>query len=341
MTKNERCRLSFASLIFLLLGTPQPGALAETPNVVWEGSGKSGYLYSVAFSPDGQMVATGDGVPPVYDSCTGTLLYPGEGTVRLWNANDGTLLQSATADQTRVASVAFSPDAQQLASGSSSNLKLWSLPDLASFRALSDYPWNEIRSVAFSPDGRFLAAGLAGNGNAVKVYGSDGTFRTLPFSSWVIALTFSSDSQFLAVANATAIQIYRTSDWQFERVISPQQGPNGPSALAFSPNGETFASSGPTVKLWRISDGTLVRELPAGGQLAFSADGQTLLIAGPPIEFWKVSDGSLLKTYDEPRAFILSVAFSPDNTLFGFTQPTGDTYGSPGIVVVARNPLIP
>lgn len=340
MTKNEHCRLSFASLIFLILGTPQPGA-AETPNVVWEGSGKSGYLYSVAFSPDGQMVGTGDGVPPVYDSCTGTLQYPGEGTIRLWNANDGTLLQSVTADQTQVASVAFSPDGGQLASGSGGNLKLWSLPDLASFRALSDYPWNEIRSVAFSPDGRFLAAGMAGNDNAVKVYGSDGTFLRLPFSSWVITLTFSSDSRFLAVANATAIQIYRTSDWQFERVISPQQGSNGPSALAFSPTGETLASSGPTVKLWRLSDGTLMRELPAAGHLAFSADGQTLLVAGPPIDFWNVSDGSLLKRYDEPRAFILSAALSPDNTLFAFTQPTGDVYGSPGIVVVARNPLIP
>lgn len=338
MTKTGRCSFYFASLTFWLLGTLC--ALAETPNVVWEGSGKSGYVYSLAFSPDGQMVATGDGVPPVYDSCTGTFLYPGEGTVRLWNANDGTLLQSTTAGQTQVVSVAFSPDGQQLASGSGANLKLWSSPDLASFRLLSDYPWNEIRSVAFSPDGRFLAAGMAGNDNAVKVYGSDGTFRTLPFSSWVITLTFSTDSRFLAVAMATAIQIYRTSDWQFERVISPQQGAYGPAALAFSPDGQTLASSGQTVKLWRISDGTLVRELPAGGHLAFSGDGQTLLVAGPPIGFWNVSDGSLLKMYDEPRAFILSVALSPDNTLFAFTQPTGDVYGSPGKVVVAKNPLI-
>ena len=94
------------------------------------------------------------------------------------------------------------------------------------------------------------------------------------------------------------------------------------------------------MKLWRISDGTLVRELPAGGQLAFSADGQALLVAGPPIDFWNVSDGTLLKRYDEPQAFILSAAFSPDNTLFAFTQPTGDLFGSPGKVVVAKNPLM-
>jgi WD40 repeat protein len=87
--------------------------------------------------------------------------------------------------------------------------------------------------VAISPDGQFLAAGTAGNDNAVKVYGADGTFRLLPFSSWVTVIAFSPDSRFLAVANVTAIQIYRTSDWQFERVIFPQQGPNGPSSLPF------------------------------------------------------------------------------------------------------------
>ena len=119
-------------------------------------------------------------------------------------------MQSATTDQSQVASVAFSPSGL-LASGSGGNLKVWSVPDLA-FTLLSDYPWNEIRSVAISPDGQFLAAGMAGNDNAVKVYGADGTFRLLPFSSWVTVIAFSPDSRFLAVANVTAIQIYRTSD---------------------------------------------------------------------------------------------------------------------------------
>src|SRR5215472_9156938 len=99
MTTHERCSVFFTSVI--LLTAQQSSALAEAPNVVWEGSGKSGYLYSVAFSTDGQLVATGDGFPAEYDPDSGTF-SPGEGTVRLWSANDGTLVQSATTDQSQV-----------------------------------------------------------------------------------------------------------------------------------------------------------------------------------------------------------------------------------------------
>ena len=58
-------------------------------------------VYSVAFSPDGQILASGS-----YDN-----------TVRLWRAADGALLR--TLEHTNsVWSVAFSPDGQTLASGS-------------------------------------------------------------------------------------------------------------------------------------------------------------------------------------------------------------------------------
>jgi WD40 repeat protein len=316
-------------LIGVLLGgvaAPPCAAAQGQPDIVWTGQAKSGYLWAVAFSPDGQIVATGDGRDPLYDPCTGELLFPGEGTVRLWNALDGTLLQSRTEDQASVLSLAISPDSLRLASGAV--LKLWDLPDLASFQVLS----GGARSLAFSPDGQLLAAGMGGDSNAVKVFTADGAFlRNLPFSSWVTVVTFSPDSRLLAVGNATAIQIYRTFDWQFERVIFPQHGVNGVSALAFSRDGETLASSGRTTKLWHISDGELVREFDGAGPIAFSPDGQVLLTTGQQISFWNVSDGSLLRMYDR-GALILSVAFSPDNTVFAYAP-------LPGNVVVARNPL--
>jgi len=316
-------------LIGVLLGgiAASPFAAAQgQPDIIWTGQANSGYLWALAFSPDGQMVATADGLDPLYDPCTGELLYPGEGTVRLWNASDGTLLQSRTEDQASVVSVAISPDSLRLASGPV--LKLWNLPDLASFEVLS----GGARSLAFSPDGQLLAVGMGGYNNAVKVFTADGTFlQSLPFSSWVTVVTFSSDSRLLAVGNATAIQIYRTSDWQFERIIFPQHGVNGVSALTFSPDGETLASSGLTTKLWHIPDGELIREFEGVGPIAFSPDGQVLLTTGQQISFWNVSDGSLLRMYDR-GALILSVAFSPDNSAFAYAL-------LPGNVVVARNPL--
>lgn len=54
-------------------------------------------------------------------------------------------------------------------------------------------------------------------------------------------------------------------------------------------------------------------------------------VAGQQISFWNMSDGSLTRMYDR-GALILSVAFSPDNSVFAYAP-------LPGNVVVARNPL--
>ena len=69
-------------------------------------------VYSVAFSPDGQILASGS-----YDN-----------TVRLWRVSDGTLLRILVGHTNLVLSVAFSPDGQTLASGSwDRTVRLWKL----------------------------------------------------------------------------------------------------------------------------------------------------------------------------------------------------------------------
>ena len=58
-------------------------------------------VFSVAFSPDGQTLASGSR----------------DYTVRLWRAADGTLLRTLKGHTEDVYSVAFSPDGKTLASG--------------------------------------------------------------------------------------------------------------------------------------------------------------------------------------------------------------------------------
>lgn len=102
---------------------------------------------SVAFSPDGRLVAAGSL----------------DRIVRVWDAHTGYFLERYEGHHDSVYSVAFSPDGKTLASGSlDKTLKLWDIVGTRSrsrcrstFSAHKDF----VLSVAFSPDGNWLISG--------------------------------------------------------------------------------------------------------------------------------------------------------------------------------------
>src|SRR6266545_675259 len=93
-------------------------------------------------------------------------------------------------------------------------------------------------------------------------------------------------------------------------------------AVAVSPDGQTVASGGDVnfgsgdvnVKLWRVSDGALVRTFVGAETicytLAFSPDGTRLAAGkGYDIEIFRVSSGARLRTLTGHTFSVFSVAF--------------------------------
>jgi serine/threonine-protein kinase len=286
--------------------------------------GSDQHVNSVAVSPDGGTLATGDA----------------DGLAYLWSKGTGKQAHVLPAPGgAKVFAVAFSPDGAIVAAGDShGHTSLWNTATGTLINSIADPGGLAVDSVVFSPRGK-LATGdangttylwnISSGGAAVKRAGT----LPDPAGKGIWALAFSPDGRTLAAGDYAGI----TYLWN---VTSPGQPPPGHftipggeevTAVAFSADGKTLATSSKSgaTYLWNLDSGSysIISEPGTVWGVAFSPDG-TLAIADDDGSTYLRNPATGQQTaLPDPGSGsqgVGAVAFSPD----GKTLAAGDTNGS-------------
>jgi WD40 repeat protein len=270
--------------------------------------GHVGEVSSLAFRPDGKVLASGgrhDNRIKLWDTATGQELLPDEGhtgridalaltpdgrtvlsasvdaTVKSWDAATGRLQSTLVSGDIALYALALSSDGKVLATGGyDGEVKLWDLATRRRLATLKGHP-DRIRSLVFSPDDKVLASG----------------------------------------SRDASVRLWDASNGKERAVLDGRWG--AVTALAFSSDGTTLLSGSmqSEARLWDVATGKR-QESPAGLEtdtvLGFSRDGRFLavqseggLFSEATVSVWDGSAGTRLRGLIGKVGKVTAVAFSP------------------------------
>ena len=291
----------------------------------------TGEITDVAFSPTGPLVATAST----------------DGSIKLWDVRDGSLLRTLIGHTAGVRSLAFSPSGDVLISGSDDrSAKLWNVSDGSLQRDLAPLLESRVVKVEFSPDGALIA--LGGNRCVVELrHASTGILsRTIvpwgcspgnsggPVEYW--GLEFTQDgSQVLTGDGRPCCGGGSIQRWELGDYSAPEFLPTGTLvvrdiALSKDESEIALALVGSS-EIWMLDALTGERKRTLSdhsfrvNDIEYSTDGSLLASASNDarIGIWRAADGVLLDMLEKHRWQVTAVAFSPD----GRTLASGSQNG--------------
>jgi tetratricopeptide (TPR) repeat protein/uncharacterized protein YjiK len=261
------------------------------------------YVRSVAFSPDGRMVASG-------------FLYEG---IKVWEVDSARKVRSFKGHTSSVNSLAFSPNNAWLASASRDRtLKLWDVEGGRELRTIRGHD-SEVRGVAFSPDGEWVAS--ASRDLTVRLWRVLTGREVQSFighNHCVSSVAFSPDGEWIASGSLDkTVRLWEAATGREMQVFEGHL--RAVSSIAFSPDGRFLASGGEDklIKLWDLATGreaqTLTGHRNEVTAITFSPDGELIAAGslGQTVRIWRVASGRVIKTLWYPEISWNIVAFHP------------------------------
>ncbi len=272
--------------------------------------GHEGWIWSVNYSMDGQLIASGSV----------------DGKVKVWDLSSGTESWEVEASSRSIQFVIFSPDNRTLAAaGRDKIIRLIDIESRNVIGSLEDHH-ADVNSLSFSSDGRYLASGS--NDRSVIVWdvaNQSVKHRLDDCGGDVWAVAFAPDDQSIAFGGRNKqIQIWDLSKVESvpDAVSSIAQLNTDVTSLMFSPNGNTLSATigGGAILLFDYGSRELMNELTGHSSDAmstsFSPDSRTLVsgCSDGKIRFWNLATLQRTIAIQGHPQHIHCVRFSPDGS---------------------------
>lgn len=273
--------------------------------------GHQSRLFSVRFSPDGNLLASGGA----------------DGTVQIRNLATGQLIHKFPRQRQSIVQIRFSPDGRQLAAQSVDGAThLWNPITGDHIRPISGFSG----SVCFSPDGTEV---LMGGRSISSMYVCDARTgkRLRQFASTTTNSMFCQDGKKIISFSPVELRDARTG--KLEHTF-----PGRASAIACGPDGNTLAIGeyGGKLSLWDLRTHKKLREYSVektqiGGAalkgIAFRPDGLMLATShhDQTVRLWDVATGNELRRFTLGGK-VHEVAFHPSGRYLATANRNGTVY---------------
>jgi len=282
-------RHSLAALAVLLIA----GAQARTQQLSKGPILKAQGPRTIAFSPDGKLLASGGAVSR-------------RGELKLWDIATGA--EIAAVEMDRIENIAFSPNGKLLATTngfvSEESIQLWDVPSL---KRTATFSFREsLAALRFSADGKTLGA-TAWSTAAVWDVGTGKEVASTQRPHYSVRQTFNHDLSMLAAADYQEIDLINVATGKTMITLSEHRGEVG--FMAFSADGKTLLAESTRhrqnshkwfgdLKLWDVSKGkeraSFEDHIGLVRQAALSPDGQLVAALDTP----ELNDDPVLKLID-------------------------------------------
>jgi WD40 repeat protein len=197
-----------------------------------------GFVNSVQFSPDGNILASGGA----------------DRRIRLWNIQTGRIIYTFDGHQEAITAMQFLPNGKILVSvGIDRTIRFWDLERKQLLKTIDAHE-QAIHALAISRDGKIIITGSSDRTVRVRQLGSSSYDTLKGHQTAVLSVAISPDGKTLASGSIDGIMTLWDANTK-QSIASIQAHESAVRSIVFQPTGQAFitASWDRTIKIWKPS----------------------------------------------------------------------------------------